>query len=122
MSHETNLQKLLLLAAPARFPYLRLFRRNVGTARMPSGAVVEFAVSGQADLYGILRGGKLVEIELKNVGKKLKPDQVAWQKFCGEWGVPHLILTAEKNETDQQTIDRWCDEIAVLVSKMGFAI
>ena len=63
MTRETNLQKQLLLAAPARFPDLRLFRRNVGTARMPSGAIVEFAIGGQADLYGILRGGQTLALE-----------------------------------------------------------
>jgi hypothetical protein len=83
---------------------------------MPSGAVVQFALTGQSDLYGILRGGQLIEVELKNVGKTLKPDQKRWREFCKEWGIPHIVLTARKDETAEQTVERWCGELAALVA------
>ena len=119
MSLESRLQTKLLLAAPARFPALRLFRRNVGSAVMKGGYTVQFAIPGQADLYGIVRGtSKHLEIELKNVGEKLKPDQRTWAAWCAEWGIPHIVLTAMKDETDDQTIERWCGELYLLLLKI----
>lgn len=117
MSLESQLQSQLLLVAPYRFPDLRLFRRNVGAARM-HGHTVRFAIPGQADLYGITVGGAHVEVELKGVGEKLKPDQVAWKKWCNEWKVPHIVLTAAKGETETQTVDRWCVELERLLSSL----
>ena len=115
-SRESQLQGKLLLEAPKRFPNMRLFRRNVGKARLQGGYVVRFALPGQCDLYGIVRGGRHIEIELKGIDGKLKPDQVTWKTWCDEWGVPHLVLTASKLETDEETVDRWCREIGILLS------
>jgi len=116
MSLESQLQVALLLAAPERFPSLRLFRRNVGAAKM-HGVTVRFAIPGQCDLYGILRGGRgHLEIELKGVGKSLSPVQKEWAAWCTEWRVPHIVLTAAKGETVEETVDRWCGELESLIS------
>jgi hypothetical protein len=115
MSLESELQSKLLLVAPERFPDLRLFRRNVAKARI-RGHVVRFAIPGQCDLYGITRGGLHIEVELKNVGEKLKPDQVRWKSWCDEWKIPHTVLTAMKGETEEETINRWCLELGELVA------
>ena len=115
MSLESRLQTKLLLEAPNRFPDLRLFRRNVGSAVMKGGYTVQFAIPGQCDLYGYVRGGRAIEVELKNVGEKLKPDQRIWAAWCAEWGIPHIVLTAMKGETDEQTIDRWCEELRLFL-------
>jgi hypothetical protein len=121
MSHESDLQTNLLLVAPTRFPDLRLFRRNIGKARL-HGYVVRFALPGQCDLYGITRGGIHIECELKNVGKKLDPDQVTWKTWCDEWKIPHIVLTAGRGETDQETVERWCLELEALIASLSSSL
>ena len=118
MSRESQLQTKLLLRAPALFPDLRLFRRNVGSAVMKGGYTVGFAIPGQCDLYGYIRGGRTIEVELKNVGERLKPNQRNWAAWCAEWGVPHIVLTAMKDEDDDQVINRWCGELYLLLLKI----
>jgi hypothetical protein len=116
---ESQLQVKLLLVAPERFPDLRLFRRNVGSARMQGGHVVQFAIPGQCDLYGVTRGGKChLEVELKAAGKRLEPDQKNWASWCASWGIPHIVLTGGKDETVEETVDRWCDELRELLSRI----
>jgi hypothetical protein len=119
MSLESQLQTALLLAAPGRLPSLRLFRRNVGEARMRGGYTVSFGLPGQCDLYGFVRGGRVIEIELKAAGKKIKPgsDQDKWRAWCLEWGVPHVVLTGGKGETVGETVERWIRELANLIQE-----
>lgn len=107
---EKELQSALLLAAPAAIPNLRLFRRNIGKARFKS-AVVSFAIKGQSDLYGIWRGGRVIELELKTSTGALSPEQLSWQAFCRSWGVSHLVLRAREGESTSDTVARWIIEI-----------
>lgn len=115
VSLESQLQTAFLLAAPARLPAVRLFRRNVGAARMHGDVVVRFAIPGQCDLYGITRGGGHVEVELKSLKKPLSVEQKAWAAFCKEWGIPHTVLRSLAGETVKQTVDRWCVELKRLI-------
>lgn len=114
MNLESQLQVRLLLVAPERLPALRLFRRNIGSATL-RGFKVQFAIPGQCDLYGITRGGGHLEIELKSASGSLKPDQRIWKSWCEEWRVPHVVLHAEKRETIEETVDRWCLELRDLL-------
>jgi hypothetical protein len=107
---ETELQIAFLLAAPARFPDLRLFRRNVIVARIES-RTVHAGIKGQCDLYGYVRGGRIVEIELKSATGRQRPDQAAWATWCVEWGIPHIVLRGAVGETVKQTVKRWCNEL-----------
>lgn len=109
-STESELQWALLAAAPAAIPTLRLFRRNVGTVRI-GRRVMRFGVAGQADLWGVWKGGRLVEVELKAAGGRLSPEQRDWAAFCASWGIPHVVLRAEANETVAETVDRWICEL-----------
>lgn len=113
MPTERELQAALLLAAPRRIPTLRLFRRNVATVKI-DGRTVRAGIKGQADLYGYFRGGLGIELELKAFGR-LSPEQLQWQAFCKEWGIPHLVLRAREGESVGETVERWCSEI----SQMG---
>lgn len=110
MSLESTLQARLLLAAPARLPALRLFRRNVVAVRIEN-RTVRAGIKGQCDLYGLMRGGGHIEVELKGVGKPLRPEQEDWQTWCLEWEVPHVVLRALKGETVEQTVERWLSEL-----------
>lgn len=115
MSLESTLQTALLLALPARLPDVRFFRRNVGAAKF-GGATVRFAIKGQCDLYAVTRGGRRhLECELKAYGERLKPDQRAWQAWCKEWEIPHIVLTGGKDETVEETVDRWIGELAAIL-------
>jgi hypothetical protein len=119
MTLESTLQTALLLAAPRELPDIRLFRRNVGVARLRGGHTVSFAVAGQCDLYALVRGGKHIEVELKQAGapKRIPPDQQAWADFCLDWGVPHIVLRAAPTETVGDTIVRWCAELRAVVAQ-----
>ena len=111
-SLESALQARLLRVAPVALPDLRLFRRNVGSARVRGGAVVTFAIAGQCDLYAIEKTtARHIEIELKSATGSLEPDQRAWRNFCESWGIPHAVLKAQKDETLDDTIGRWCREL-----------
>jgi hypothetical protein len=113
---ESTLQTALLLAAPRELPDLRLFRRNVGVARLRGGHTVSFAIAGQCDLFGYWKGGIAVEVELKTADapKRLPPDQQVWADWCANWGVPHIVLRAAKAETVETTVQRWCEELRAL--------
>jgi len=115
MTLESTLQSALLLAAPSRLPDVRFFRRNIGAANM-HGATVRFAIKGQCDLYGITRGGRHLEVELKAAGERLKPDQKTWASWCKQWEVPHIVLTGEEDETVEETVERWIGELETILA------
>lgn len=117
---ESVLQANLLLEAPKRLPNLRLFRRNVVKVRIED-RTVRAGIKGQCDLYGYVRGGRTIEVELKGVGKYLSPEQKAWQAWCEEWRVPHVVLRAARGETVEETVGRWCDEIRNVLSSVQSA-
>jgi len=118
MSLESTLQVKLLLEAPKRLPDLRLFRRNVIAVRVEE-RTVHAGIAGQADLYGYVRGGRVLEIELKGVGRPLNPKQKLWQAWCLEWSVPHVVLRAERGETAEETVERWIGELAGMIATSG---
>lgn len=125
MTLESSLQVALLLAAPRELPDLRLFRRNIGAVRFMGGQptsskrAVQFGIAGQSDLYALVRGGMHIEIELKaaSAPKRPPPDQEAWANWCKSWGVPHIVLRGEKEETVEQTVKRWCNELRNLLEQ-----
>ena len=108
---ESELQTALLLAAPAAIPHLRLFRRNVAKVRVGK-RTIRFAIPGQCDLYGLVRGGRHIEVELKAAAGSLSAEQRAWRDFCQEWNVPWLLLQAGRGETVEVTVSRWLSELA----------
>ena len=108
---ESAPQAHLLLIAPVRIPSLRLFRRNVGAMKMDT-RWIRFGIKGQCDLYGILRGGRTIELECKAPYRELTDEQCAWRDWCVQWGVPWLLLRQGRHEDPRETAERWCDEIA----------
>ena len=108
---EAELQDALLLALPSALPRLRVFRRQVHMVRI-EGRMVRAGIRGQADLYGVWRGGLHLEIELKAYGGTLRRDQIAWRDFCRSWETPWLLLVGGRSETKTETVVRWMAEIA----------
>ena len=105
----------LLLLAPARLPTLRLFRRQV-MAVLHGDRFTKVGIKGQADLYGIERGSRHVEIELKGVNTPLTPEQKAWKAFCEAWGVVYMLLRMQPGESPEQAAQRWVGEISERMS------
>ncbi len=86
---EKQIQNLILLTFGTRHD-MRLWRANVGVARI-GRRVVRFGVPGQADLTGILPGGKRLEIEVKtNVGQQT-PEQRNYQRIIERFGGVYVL-------------------------------
>jgi hypothetical protein len=107
---ESDLKAALLLAAPRLLPDLRLFRRQVMRVQLED-RTIPIGIRGQADLWGLWRGGRHIELELKTATGRLTTHQVAWQAFCRSWGVPHLVLRGRDGESTEETVGRWVEEI-----------
>lgn len=117
MPSETSLQRILLLRAPERLPELRLFRRNVVAVQV-GGRGVRAGIAGQSDLYGYVRGGHVIEVEVKGVRTPVTPEQRAWAAWCEEWRIPHLMLRAKRGEAPDETVERWCQELDAVVRRL----
>lgn len=77
--------------------------------------VLRAGIRGQADLYGYIRGGRGIEIELKGAKTSVSPAQLAWERFCREWEVLYLRLRAGSGELPGVTVARWVSELRELV-------
>lgn len=109
---ETDLLHLLFRRAPAELPDARLFRRNVGRFKTFGGErVVHVGIEGQSDVYAIVRGGHLVEIETKARRGRMSDEQRAWQSFCVAWGVPHVVLRERRGATPDEAVQEWIEEL-----------
>jgi hypothetical protein len=75
------------------------------------GHTLHFGQKGQADLYGWRQGGLGIEVELKAAGGRLTPEQERWRSFCKWWGIEHHVLVARKDETAEETVERWIGEL-----------
>jgi hypothetical protein len=73
---EREVQKLILDYFNAQ-PRTRLYRRNVGRAKLTGGIYVQFGRRGMSDLWG-LSEGRHVEIEVKRIGELPSIHQLSW--------------------------------------------
>ena len=107
---ESEYQRLLLLEAPKRLPHVRLFPRRIAAVQIEE-RFVSFGIKGQADVQAVLRGGRIIECELKALGGTLTAEQKVWRDFCLGWGVPWLLLKPLKGEAPEATVARWIGDI-----------
>lgn len=70
---------------------MRLWRQNTGVARMGPDRVVRFGVPGQADLTGILPGGRRLEIEVKSPTGQQTPEQRNYQRMVERFGGVYVL-------------------------------
>lgn len=107
--------KKILLEIPRAFPGSRLWRANAG-AGVPYGVIreavrlltqgrvqeciayltrqrtVTFGIPGQADTSGILApGGRRLEIEVKNIGDDMRPEQVTFREMVHRTGGIYVV-------------------------------
>ena len=64
---------------------VRAWRANSGAAIGRRG-LVRFGVPGQADISGIMRGGRRLEIEVKSAKGRLSPQQVRFRMMIEDFG------------------------------------
>jgi len=74
-------------------PDMRLWRANAGAARI-GRRFIRFGVPGQADLSGILRDGRRLEIEVKSPTGRQTPDQRAFQALIERFGGVYVLARA----------------------------
>lgn len=93
---EHEIQQAILLALGSRRD-VRVWRNNSGVA-YGKGRAVRFGVPGQADISGILRGGRRLELEVKAPGERPTKQQTAFgamiQAFGGVWAVVRSVEEA----------------------------
>ena len=75
---------------------MRLWRANVGVARI-GRRVVRFGLVGQADLTGILPGGRRLEIEVKLPGRYLTDDQKLFQRMIERCGGVYVLARSAQD-------------------------
>lgn len=103
---------MLMAAVHASRNGMHLFRRNVGVFRQMFGpGKVRIGIKGQADIYGWDHTGRAMEIELKMHGKKLRPEQLQWAVVCVASSVRYYQLEQHRDETPDETVERWRKEL-----------
>ena len=86
---EKQLQNAILRTFGTRSD-MRLWRANTGAARV-GRRFIRFGVPGQADLTGILPGGRRLEIEVKSPTGRQTPDQQAFQTMLERFGGLYVL-------------------------------
>ena len=79
-----------ILRAFGTKPWMRLWRANAGVARI-GDRVVRFGVPGQADLTGILPGGRRLEIEVKSTDGRQTEEQRNYQRMIERFGGVYVL-------------------------------
>ena len=81
----------LILARLNLIPGVLAWRQNTGAARTPSGGFVRFGVPGQADITGLLPGGRRLEIEVKAPGGRTTREQDTFGARILEHGGVYIV-------------------------------
>ena len=79
-----------ILRAFGTLPWLRLWRANVGAARI-GNRLIRFGIPGQADLTGILANGRRLEIEVKSARGRQTPAQAAFGRTIERFNGIYLL-------------------------------
>lgn len=106
---EKKLQDGLLLGIGS-LPWCRVWRNNVGRARPLNSpkTVVHYGRKGMSDVFGLLRGGRFICIEVKSDTGTESPEQKSWGAMVQSMGAIYIVARLAKgttNETLQAEID-----------------
>ncbi len=78
---ESALLNQILLALGSRSD-CRVWRNNTGRLLNPrSGRWISFGLKGSADIFGVLRGGRFLAIEVKTPLGRLRPEQECFREM-----------------------------------------
>lgn len=115
---ETDLLHVFIERAPFALPGIHVERRNIINARTDKGYRVRNGIRGQSDAFAVYRG-QHVEIETKAARGALEEAQERWRARCvappqgGPPLCPHLVLKARPQETPDDTVNRWIEELRI---------
>lgn len=86
---ESDLQSRAKVLFEKAFPELKIIRLNSGLAKaLHGGHTIHLAPEGTPDL---VVPSLNLWVEMKKPGKPLEPEQLAWQAWAKEHGVPHIV-------------------------------
>lgn len=81
-------------------PGFRLFRNNVGSAKvyrgpnLPMGFITFGLCPGSSDLVGMMPGGRFLAIEVKRPGEKQTEEQLTFERVVRECGGLYILATS----------------------------
>ncbi len=81
---ETKLQAQVIDALNRRGHLV--FNHTVGTFYTSQGTRLKIGNHGEADIWGVKKGGRAIFLELKMPGKRPRPDQMQFLKVVGDMG------------------------------------
>lgn len=116
--NETDLLHVFIERAPLTLRDVRIFRRNIINRVLQEGDrkyALRNGIAGQCDAYAVMRGGLHVELEAKAAKGRTREAQIRWRSFCEAWRIPYLVIRARADETTDQTVTRWIDELRAVV-------
>lgn len=87
---ESEIQAAILQYLATRED-LRAWRNNVGVGVLNGGHHVRFGVPGQADISGILAGGRRLEIEVKRPDGRQSEQQRRFQAMVERFGGVYIL-------------------------------
>ena len=111
---EKDLVKTILAYLATR-PDVLAWRQNTGAVRI-GNRFVRFGQPGCADITGVLKGGRRLEIECKSERGTLSPEQEAFGKRINHYG--GLWLVARSLDDVRRALDVFSEASAVL--KRGY--
>lgn len=89
MKSEHEIQQEILLEFGSRHD-LKIWRQNTG--KLSSGCrFISFGVLGGGDISGIIKGGRRLEIEVKNDKGKQRPSQKLFQQMIESMGGVYIL-------------------------------
>lgn len=80
-----------VLAWLASTPGVMAWRSNTGAARDKRGRLVRFGAVGAADITGVLRGGRRLEIEIKSASGRVTDEQAAFGERINAMGGLYFV-------------------------------
>lgn len=114
-----------LMLALGSLACLRVWRQNVGqiAVRDRAGEVIRMfdagPPKGAADLTGITRAGRRVEIEVKARGGALSKEQIAWREMIERWGGVYLLAEWNEDESLEANVERVRADVERALSREG---
>lgn len=87
-----------IISALNKIPGVYVWRQNTGAAKI-SGRFVRFGKVGQADITGVMIGGRRVDIEVK-IKHKITPEQDHFLTEMRERGGLSIIVTSVGEAVD----------------------
>ena len=88
----------------------RAWRREVGLFYDERGGARTIGVKGQADVYGIMPGGRHIEVEVKTGNATRHEKQRAWAHFVKEMGALYHLARFNDLVDGRETLSDYLQE------------